>query len=86
MKKKTPPQLIDAQKAYDALVSSGMITSDRFIKDCVECKIGSVEAACKPALIEKQIPVKDHRMFIAVLLGDNIEAKEKQPSVKEVRK
>lgn len=76
----------DAQKAYEVIVGrEQLMDSDAFLA-LVTLPIGALEKALKDKLTEKQIPVKDQKMHVAGLLGDNIELKEKAQSVKAVVK
>ncbi len=75
----------DAQKAYYQFVEgTGMIDADKFLA-LVSLPVTKLEEACKPALIVQGYPVKEHKARIAEILGDNLELKEKEPSVKAVK-
>jgi len=76
--------ILDAQAAYTVFVDNeGLLDAETFLS-LVTLPIGKLEAALKPALKELEIKVKDQKAFVAGLLGDNLELKEKAPSLKTI--
>jgi len=76
----------DAQAAYNEIVEVNHLLDAPTFLSLVSLPIGKLEEACKPVLKERGVPVKDQKMMIAGLLGDNLELKEKSQTVKEVKK
>jgi hypothetical protein len=75
----------DVQSCYNTLVTNeGLVTHEQFF-DALKVSITKLEDASKPVLKERGVPVKDQKMMIAGLLGDNLELKEKAQSVKAVK-
>jgi len=75
----------DAQDAYNIFVTdNGLVTHEEFM-ETMKVAIGKLEKACKPVMKERSIPVKDQKMMIARLLGNNLELKEKAKSLKVVK-
>lgn len=75
----------DAQAAYEVFVDTNSLLDAETFLSLVSLPIGKLEAACKDSLKERGVPVKDQKMMIAGLLGDNLELKEKAPSLKAVK-
>jgi hypothetical protein len=80
-------EIVDCQAAHDAITAPplNLLTSDEFLTQCVDVKIGKLEKALKPVLTARGEKVKDHKMVIAGLLGDALKA-ESDPDGKRVVK
>jgi hypothetical protein len=75
-----------AQEAYRVIVEeNAMLSAEQFL-GLVSVPIGKLEAALKEPLKDTGVPVKDHKAFVAALLGDNLKSEEKAMSVKAVSK
>lgn len=77
--------VIDVQSAYDSLVRFHEIITPEQFKSVTSVSIGQLEKACKKPLIELGYKAKDCKQAVEDMLGDNLEKKQKAPSLKVVK-
>ena len=79
-------KIVDVQGVYERIVEGADLVKPEALLNVVELPIGNLEALLKEPLKEAGVLVKDQKDYISDMLGELIEIKENEPSVKVIEK